>query len=106
MGFQKANVFLESLLNERYHASLAPTLDLLENMCKKTEKELEAVRRELADKNPDRLSICATNFISAFVSCVLQLLEGSILGEPEICGQTLDEEKFASGKNLTRACVC
>jgi hypothetical protein len=39
--------YLEKLLHEKYQHSLAPTLRALEDICKKTELELNQVKTEL-----------------------------------------------------------
>jgi hypothetical protein len=43
---------MENLLNEKYHQSLAPTLRILESVCKKTEQEIVAVKRYSSQISP------------------------------------------------------
>lgn len=45
LGFHRTKTFLERLLSERLSASIAPTLQILEEACRKSENELASVRR-------------------------------------------------------------
>lgn len=115
IGFCRAKSFMENLLNEKYHQSLAPTLRLLETICKKTEQEIVIVKkyvfsflyycyfinnvssRELQENNIEVLKAKVHKYVQAFIVQVERLLEGSIVGDPDIFGQTLREEKDTCG---------
>ena len=45
LGFHRTKTFLERLLSERLTASIAPTLQVLEEACRKSEAELASVRK-------------------------------------------------------------
>lgn len=45
LGFCRAKTFMENLLQEKYQQSLAPTLKVLESVCRKTEQEIVLVRK-------------------------------------------------------------
>lgn len=97
LGFYRVKTYLEGLLQSRYQAELTPTLDMLEAICKKTAHDLETVRAELAQKDPATIKAVAKEFITLFNEGVKCLLQGSVLGNPEVFGQTLNEEKSATG---------
>eukprot|EP01101_Sappina_pedata_P002287 TRINITY_DN12531_c0_g1_i1.p1 TRINITY_DN12531_c0_g1~~TRINITY_DN12531_c0_g1_i1.p1 ORF type:complete len:934 (-),score=360.41 TRINITY_DN12531_c0_g1_i1:13-2775(-) len=97
LGFHRAKNFLEKLLHQKYHQSLAPTLNTLENLVLKTEQELAQIERELQENNVQDLKKRAHVFVSVFVKTVEKLLQGSVIGEPERFGQTLKQEREESG---------
>lgn len=88
---------MENLLNEKYHQSLTPTLRILEDVCRRTEHEIQNVKRELEDNNIDTLKAKVHKYVQAFITQVERLLEGSIVGDPDLYGQTLREEKSSCG---------
>lgn len=88
---------LEKLLQERYIASLSPTLRMLESMVNTTRSELEAVLKELETTDISLQKIKAQMFVKAFSNLVEKLLQGSVVGNPDLYGQTIQEEKLSSG---------
>ena len=77
--------------------SLAPTLQVLESLTSSTEAELASIYRELqqADVNLHKLKV--SGFLQAFSTIIERLLVGTVIGDPEKLGQTLQEEKTHSG---------
>ena len=55
------------------------------------------VRSELESSNLELLRFKAGRYVQSFVSLIERLLEGSIIGNPDQFGETLEEEKAASG---------
>lgn len=49
LGFHRTKSYLERLLSEKYTAAVAPTLQILEEACRKAETELASVRRVRVD---------------------------------------------------------
>ena len=97
IGFYRSKNFLEKLLTEKYHQSLRPTLATLDAICRKTKEEIRRIRHELESSNIDLMRSKAVNYVQRFSHLVEKLLEGSIVGDPDTFGQTLEEERVDSG---------
>ncbi len=55
------------------------------------------VRRELESNNLELLRNKVNRYVQSFILLIERLLEGSIIGSPDTFGETLQEEKAASG---------
>ncbi|KAL6054695.1 putative Interferon-induced GTP-binding protein Mx2 [Balamuthia mandrillaris] len=97
VGFFRTKAYLEELLSERYYASVAPTLRTLDTVCKRTKLELATVKKELESTDLELLKTKVNSYVQSFILLVERLLEGSIIGNPDVFGQTLLEEKSTSG---------
>lgn len=97
VGFHRVKAYLERMLTEKYYASVPPTLHMLDNICKESERELQMVRRELESNNLELLRNKVNRYVQSFILLIERLLEGSIIGSPDTFGETLQEEKAASG---------
>eukprot|EP01105_Mastigella_eilhardi_P002304 TRINITY_DN1282_c0_g1_i1.p1 TRINITY_DN1282_c0_g1~~TRINITY_DN1282_c0_g1_i1.p1 ORF type:complete len:782 (-),score=270.13 TRINITY_DN1282_c0_g1_i1:25-2370(-) len=97
LGLFKAKQHLEHVLSERYQQSLMPTMKTLEQTCRRTAQEIATVKRELAECNVEDLKAQVVFFVQAFMARVERLLEGSIVGNPDKFGQTLEQEKLECG---------
>lgn len=75
-------------------------MSTLENICKKTKNEITKIQSELQSSNIEVLKAKALRFVQTFSQVVEKLLEGSIVGDPDTFGQTLEEERNESSKNL------
>lgn len=96
LGFPKLRLYLEKTLYEKYKQSLWPTLRSLEDVTQRAESELEVIRKELERKNVEHLKSGVFSYCHAFVCLIQKLLQGTIIGNPDIYGQTLSEEKLSS----------
>ena len=96
LGFFRLKSFLEKLLTEKYHKSIIPTLQSLETLVRKTQSEIETIKKELKNNTIENLKSKVNLFVQNFLLVVGKLLEGSIIGNPDNFGQTLSEEKTLS----------
>ncbi len=55
------------------------------------------VKTELESNNLELLRSKVNRYIQSFILLIERLLEGSIIGNPDMFGETLAEEKAASG---------
>ncbi len=55
------------------------------------------VKTELESNNLELLRSNVNRYIQSFILLIERLLEGSIIGNPDVFGETLQEEKAASG---------
>eukprot|EP01125_Pyxidicula_operculata_P022453 TRINITY_DN918_c0_g1_i6.p1 TRINITY_DN918_c0_g1~~TRINITY_DN918_c0_g1_i6.p1 ORF type:complete len:289 (-),score=86.32 TRINITY_DN918_c0_g1_i6:99-935(-) len=97
IGFFRLKNYLEKLLHQKYKDNLVPTLQVLENLCTETKAELNAVRSELEQTDIELQKSKVNGFVNSFVQLVEKLLEGSVIGEPDRFGLTLEEEKIECG---------
>ena len=93
IGFFRLRQLLEKLLADKYHSSIIPTLQTLDNVVRKTKIEIESIKRELKTNTTENLKSKASHFVQHFILIVERLLEGSIIGNPNLYGQTLQEER-------------
>eukprot|EP01103_Thecamoeba_quadrilineata_P020001 TRINITY_DN8375_c0_g1_i1.p1 TRINITY_DN8375_c0_g1~~TRINITY_DN8375_c0_g1_i1.p1 ORF type:complete len:842 (-),score=179.78 TRINITY_DN8375_c0_g1_i1:3-2528(-) len=97
VGFHRVKQTLEKLLNDRYHQSLGPTLRVLEDILTKTQRDLDEIQNEISMNNVEEMKTRVNKFVVVFIVVLEKLLQGSIIGNPEVYGQTLTDEKLASG---------
>lgn len=97
LGMCRARAFLEQVLAERHERAVAPTLRVLDSIVRKTEAELVAVRADIASSNVQDIKAQVAEFVQEFAAATERLLEGSVLGDPDVRGQTLEEEREQSG---------
>lgn len=97
IGIFNLKLHLEKLLQEKYLASVSPTLNLLDSMIDSSRAELEAVKKEMEESDMENQKHKVISFVKAFASLVDRLLQGSVIGDPNKYGQTLEEERIASG---------
>jgi GTPase SAR1 family protein len=97
IGFFKLKAYLERLLHQKYSESIAPTLQVLENLVENTQEELSAVRNELRQADIESQKNKVHSFVQSFALLIDRFLEGSVIGDPDRYGQTLKEEKIESG---------
>lgn len=97
IGFWRARAHLEALLAERYERAVRPTLCALDGVCRRAAADLDRVRRELRAASVPDLKAAAAEFAQGLAGTVERLLAGSVAGNPDARGQTLAEEKAASG---------
>ncbi|KAF2073270.1 hypothetical protein CYY_005432 [Polysphondylium violaceum] len=93
IGIFKVRSYIENLLHEKYQQNLLPSMLSLESICKKTESDIQRVRKELEENNIVTLKFKVLKFVQNFNNQVERLLEGSVVGEPDEYGQTLQQEK-------------
>jgi hypothetical protein len=55
------------------------------------------VKRELESNNLELLRNKVNRYVQSFILMIERLLEGSIIGNPDTYGETLQEEKASSG---------
>jgi len=94
VGFQRVKQFMEQLLTQKYYQSLKPTMLMLNNVVIQTEQELQQLRVELECNNLQGMRTRVLSFISHFNRLIERLLQGSIIGNPNEFGETLQEERF------------
>ncbi|EGG18151.1 dynamin like protein [Cavenderia fasciculata] len=92
IGIYKVKEYVERHLHERYQQNLVPSLTSLENICRRTDKEIERVRKELDENNLQTLKFKVLQYVQGFNSQIERLLEGSVVGDPDKYGQTLEKE--------------
>ena len=97
IGFWRARAHLEALLAERYERAVRPTLCALDGVCRRAAADLDRVRRELRAASVPDLKAAAAQFAQGLAGTVERLLAGSVAGNPDARGQTLAEERAASG---------
>eukprot|EP00027_Filamoeba_sp_ATCC50430_P017323 CAMPEP_0168573610 /NCGR_PEP_ID=MMETSP0413-20121227/18631_1 /TAXON_ID=136452 /ORGANISM="Filamoeba nolandi, Strain NC-AS-23-1" /LENGTH=604 /DNA_ID=CAMNT_0008606881 /DNA_START=1 /DNA_END=1816 /DNA_ORIENTATION=- len=88
LGLFRVKTYLERLLHEKYTQNLMPTLRTLEEICRRSEQDLADIQL---------LRSKATTYVQAFATMIDNLLAGSIAGNPERNGESLQEEKVNSG---------
>eukprot|EP01132_Coremiostelium_polycephalum_P003597 gene3597-4479_t len=93
IGVYKVKSFIENLLHEKYQENLLPSMLSLESICRKTESEIIRVKQELLDNNIHTLKQRVLKFVQNFNIQVERLLEGSIVGDPNEFGQSLQDER-------------
>jgi hypothetical protein len=54
------------------------------------------LKKTLASNNIELLKVSAIQYVQTYVAVVEKLLEGSIVGNPDVFGQTLREERLES----------
>jgi len=97
LGIFRLRRHLQRLLHEQYKRSLSPTLSLLEEKVVDTERQLEAVRHALKEANLEEQKSKVNLFVGSFVLLIEKLLLGTVCGDPDSYGETLEEEKVNSG---------
>jgi hypothetical protein len=100
IGFFRVKKFLEKLLHKKYVESIAPTLHILETMCDESIRESELLHAELRNTEMDVQMAKVSNYVSAFCSTVEKLLGGTTYCDTADWGQTVLEERDASGVPL------
>eukprot|EP01126_Amoeba_proteus_P059029 TRINITY_DN7681_c0_g1_i3.p1 TRINITY_DN7681_c0_g1~~TRINITY_DN7681_c0_g1_i3.p1 ORF type:complete len:528 (-),score=130.82 TRINITY_DN7681_c0_g1_i3:1432-3015(-) len=97
IGFFKLKEHLESVMYAKYKESVLPTLRMLDTLCVTTRQEHNAVLVQLKETDLESQKSKVHNFVTGFISLVERFLEGTVLGEPDKYGMTLQEEKRESG---------
>ncbi|KYQ94066.1 dynamin like protein [Tieghemostelium lacteum] len=97
VGIYKVKNYIETLLQEKYQQNLLPSMLSLESICRKTESDIARVKKELEENNIQSLKGKVLKFVQNFNNQIERLLEGSVVGEPDEFGQTLDMEKESCG---------
>ena len=97
IGFFRVKNYLEDLLREKLLLNLKPTWNCVEIICNKTKLEIENIQSEITSINIESIKAQSLSYVQKFTIVVEKLLEGSIIGEPDTYGQTLDEEHRECG---------
>ncbi|GFR45611.1 hypothetical protein Agub_g7018 [Astrephomene gubernaculifera] len=89
--------YLEQLLQRRYLDAVPSIVPLLEAEQRATLQRMEAVRRDLANLNPEQLKDKGRAFVDAFLNRLQQLLRGTITAPADKWGETLADEHSRGG---------
>ena len=95
LGIFRLKRHLEKTLCERYRRKLRPTLQMLGELAQKTRAQAIQLQQELNEKEPPLMALKdrAVNYVEMFSGMLVRLLNGSVQGDPDRYGQTLQEEK-------------
>ncbi|EFA76188.1 dynamin like protein [Heterostelium album PN500] len=92
IGIYNVKEHIESLLHEKYQQNLLPSLLSLENIVRKTDMEIARIKKELEENNLHTLKFKVLQYVQSFNIQIERLLEGSVVGDPDVYGQTLQQE--------------
>lgn len=97
IGIVRTKKYLELTLTAAYKKNLRPTLRLLSESAARTALRIETLSNELNMKEPpiESLRDRAVAYVELFSNMLVRLLNGSIQGDPDKWGQTLEEEQEA-----------
>ncbi|ELP83476.1 hypothetical protein EIN_376410 [Entamoeba invadens IP1] len=99
IGFPRAKMFLENLLQNKYKESLAPTAVKLASLVEKSKREIMLMEKEMTHIEPALLRQRSVRFIQLFSKNVTELLEGRAGVDPNIYGQTVSDEGLDNPNN-------
>ncbi|BFU20479.1 dynamin family protein [Entamoeba histolytica HM-1:IMSS-B] len=99
LGFPRAKIFLENLLQKKYKEALIPTLNKLNGLVNKSQNEIIEMEKEMTHIDPSLLRKRSVKFIQLFAKTIKDLLNGKCGINPMIYGQTAQEENPNSGSN-------
>jgi hypothetical protein len=97
IGFFRVKSHLEELLHKKYRECATPTLQLLNQMVQQLQQETETLDRELRSADMEKQKSKALEFVDLTLGIMDKLLQGSVIGDPDTWGQTLEEERTSSG---------
>ena len=99
LGIFKVSNYLQKVLQNQYIKNLNPTLKILNDLCQKSEIELKIINDQLNQYDLSKMKEKSFLFIKHYINNFEKLLCGSIAGDPEKNGETLEEEKLNSNVN-------
>ena len=95
IGIFNVQAYLENQMAIRYQDALRPTLQTLEHSAAELSVRLEKMEAAVLQNDPALLRQRASRFVSSLTNMIERLLQGSAVGDPELFGQTLQQERGA-----------
>lgn len=97
LGFLNLKKHLESELYRKYKHAIYPVSQRLQGSIDKRKTLIDKLHKEILQMESENVEESVTKIVGAYISNVHSALQGTTLFDPLQNGQTLEEEKTASG---------